>query len=120
MYMTYTFENPLKNEYNMCHLLIFVKSSKVKITIFLKIFYILFELFINPPLHPDHSNQRFYLFQLTSLQGGEESQPQQFLVRATFSSFSGLSHLEILVLRIFFILSVQFFKRKHFLRIGSH
>ena len=33
---------------------------------------------------------------------GEEGQPQQFLVRATFSSFSRLSHLEILVLPILF------------------
>ena len=33
---------------------------------------------------------------------GEEGQPQQFLVRATFSSFSRPSHLEILVLPILF------------------
>jgi len=32
---------------------------------------------------------------------GEEGQPQQFLVRATFSSFSRPSHLGILVLRLF-------------------
>ena len=32
-----------------------------------------------------------------SLIGGEEGQPQQFLVRVTFSSFSRPSHLEILV-----------------------
>ena len=35
-----------------------------------------------------------------SVNGGEEAQPQKFLVRATFSSFSRLSHLEILVLRL--------------------
>ena len=32
---------------------------------------------------------------------GEEGQPQQFLVRASFSSFSRPSHLGILVLRLF-------------------
>jgi len=37
---------------------------------------------------------------------GEEGQPQQFLVRAAFSSFSRPSHLEILVLSILFFLSV--------------
>ena len=31
------------------------------------------------------------------IQRGEEGQPQQFLVRTTFSSFSSLSHLGILV-----------------------
>ena len=31
---------------------------------------------------------------------GEEGQTQQFLVRATFSSFSSSNHLEILVLRL--------------------
>ena len=36
-----------------------------------------------------------------SVNGGEEGQPQKFLVRATFSSFSRPSHLGILVLRLF-------------------
>jgi len=35
---------------------------------------------------------------------GEEGQPQQFHVRATFSSFSRPSHLEILVLSILLFL----------------
>ena len=34
----------------------------------------------------------------TSVQWGEEGQPQQFLVRAPFSSFSRPSHTKILVL----------------------
>ena len=38
---------------------------------------------------------------------GEEGQPQQFLVRATFSSFSRPSHLKILVLPIISFLNVQ-------------
>ena len=37
---------------------------------------------------------------------GEEGQPQQFLVRATFSSFSRPRHLKILVFSILFFLSV--------------
>ena len=37
---------------------------------------------------------------------GEEGQPQQFLARATFSSFYRPSHLEILVLWIYGFLSV--------------
>ena len=36
----------------------------------------------------------------TWVEGGEEGQPQQFLVRATFSSFSHPSHTKILVLQI--------------------
>ena len=36
-----------------------------------------------------------------TLTWGEEGQPQQLLVRATFSSFSHPNHLEILVLRLF-------------------
>ena len=40
---------------------------------------------------------------ILELQWGEEGQPQQFLVRATFSSFSRPSYLKILVLsKIFF------------------
>ena len=39
------------------------------------------------------------------LEGGEEGQPQQFLVRAIFSSISRPSHLEILVLSILFFLN---------------
>jgi len=40
--------------------------------------------------------------EIPSIYQGEEGQPQQFLVRATFSSFSRPSHLEILVLPIYF------------------
>jgi len=36
-------------------------------------------------------------------QRGKEGLPQQFLVRATLSSFPRPSHLEILVLSIFFL-----------------
>ena len=35
-----------------------------------------------------------------SVHRGEEGQPQQFLVRATFSSFSRPSHIEFIVLRL--------------------
>ena len=41
---------------------------------------------------------------LTTDEQGRKGQPQQFLVRATFSSFSRPSHLEILVLRLFCVL----------------
>ena len=50
--------------------------------------------------------------------GEEEGQPRQFLVRATFSSFSRLCSLQILVLPILFFKSVQSSKIKQFLRIG--
>ena len=40
---------------------------------------------------------------------GEEGQPQQFLVRASFSSFSRPSHLGILVLRLFCVNCVKKF-----------
>ena len=43
--------------------------------------------------------ESFVIFWI-SHQGGEEGPPQQFLVRATFSSFFLPSHLEILVLRL--------------------
>ena len=49
-----------------------------------------------------------------SMEGGEEGQLQQFLVRGTFFSFSRPSHLKILVLRILYFLKVQFSKIKQF------
>ena len=45
----------------------------------------------------NESTNRTECVKRTELRGGEENQPQQFLVRATFSSFSRPSHLEILV-----------------------
>ena len=47
---------------------------------------------------------------------GEEGQPQQFLVRATFSSFSRPSHLEILVLTTLCFLSVKSSKIELFVK----
>ena len=43
---------------------------------------------------------------------GEEGQPQQFLVRATFSSFSRPSHLEILVLWLSWVLKFLILEEK--------
>ena len=48
--------------------------------------------------------------------GGKEGQPQQFLVRATFSSFSRPSHLEILVLTTLCFLSVKSSKIELFVK----
>ena len=42
-------------------------------------------------------------FEFTTLERREEGQPQQYLFRATFYTFSLPSHLEILVLQIFFL-----------------
>ena len=47
--------------------------------------------------HNGYCDQSLWII-ITIIKGGEEGQPQQFLVRATFSSFSRPSHLEILVL----------------------
>jgi len=38
---------------------------------------------------------------------GEEGQPQHFLIRATFSSFSRPNHLKILVLPIYFFFKLE-------------
>ena len=51
-----------------------------------------------------------------AVRGGEEGQPQQFLVRATFSSISRPSHLKILVFSILFFLSVSSSQIKLFLK----
>ena len=47
---------------------------------------------------------------------GEEGQPHQSLVRTTFSSFSRLNHIEILVLSILFFLIVQSLKINTFFK----
>ena len=59
----------------------------------------------------------FYKIRERNLKGvswGEEGQPQQFLVRATFSSFSRPSHLVIFVLSISCVLKFPFLKDKIF------
>ena len=48
-----------------------------------------------------------YIFQALGVKREEEDQPQQYLVRAAFSSFSRPCHLEILVLPILFFFNVQ-------------
>ena len=55
-----------------------------------------------------------YIFQALGVKREEEDQPQQYLVRAAFSSFSRPGHLEILVLPIFFF-NVQPLQIKIFL-----
>ena len=51
---------------------------------------------------------------------GEEGQPQQFLVRATFSSFSRLSHLRILVLRLFCVKKFAVLEDKTIFQKSGH
>ena len=53
----------------------------------------------------------------TTVRRGEEGQPQKFLVRATFSSFSCPSHLEILVLRLLCVLMFPFHGDNFFLNL---
>ena len=53
-----------------------------------------------------------YLYLQFTQQRGEEGQPQQYLVRARFSSFTRPSHLEILVLTILFLLNVHILQIK--------
>ena len=47
------------------------------------------------------------LISSTTVRRGKEAQPQQILVRATFSLFSRQSHLEILILAELFFLNLQ-------------
>ena len=57
---------------------------------------------------------------INRFRGGEEGQPQQFLVRATFSPFYRQSHLGILVLRLLCVLKFQILKDNTiFLKIWS-
>ena len=56
-----------------------------------------------------------YIFQALGVKREEEDQPQQYLVRAAFSSFSRPCHLEILVLPILFFFNVQPLQIKIFL-----
>ena len=51
-----------------------------------------------------------------AVEGGEEGQPHQSLVRTTFSSFSRPNHIEILVLSILFFLSVRYLKINTFFK----
>ena len=43
-------------------------------------------------------NKKYY--EISTIYRGKEGQPQQFLIQATFSSFSRPSQLEILALRL--------------------
>ena len=52
------------------------------------------------------------------IEGGEEGQAQQFIVRATFSLFSRPSHLGILVLRILCVLKFPILDYKTIFFIG--
>ena len=53
-----------------------------------------------------------YLYLQFTQQRGEEVKPQQYLVRARFSSFTRPSHLEIFVLTILFLLNVHILQIK--------
>ena len=53
-----------------------------------------------------------YLYLQFTQQRGEEVKPQQYLVRARFSSFTRPSHLEILDLTILFLLNVHILQIK--------
>ena len=62
----------------------------------------------------------FKIYILNIIVKGEEGQPQQFLVRATFSPFSRPSHLEILVLiKIFFMCPILEVDNINFMLIFS-
>ena len=59
-----------------------------------------------------------FLFFSITLQRGKDAQPQQFLIRPTFSSFSRTRHLNILVLSILFFKNLILPDKTIFLRIG--
>ena len=57
---------------------------------------------------------------LYTVHRGEEGQPHQSLVRATFSSFSRPSHLEILVLRLLCVLKFPILEDKTIFKKSGH